>query len=627
MLKKEMNAEEYLQYKRAFLRDTAEEETNKILRCGNREAVLEKAENAMRNLYVLPGTGGKLFDVGNPPAWKECRVNDEEYLWGLARMPGVPPLTEAYILSGEKKYAEKALGDMLDFIDTCPPFALEHLDDPTYIDNCFLSGTTNPWRQLEVGLRTEFSMRMLYCRLILSEVMTAEAHEKIAKSFYDHGRQLATVSSILWPDGAHNHFLSEMTGLLSVACLFPEFDKSEQWREIAVRGIEQCARAQITPCGAQIEGSPHYHNVCVNTLLDALKIAYSAGVKFSEEFMRRFHKMLEYSAMMMAPDGNNSSIGDSPNTPGLIPEIIGKLDELNMRDTALSDTAAIAGNSFERYAERERLVRQAMHAPGRIEHYRDVGQAVARTGFRKDDSWFTLNCRTPVFNGHAHMDPMSLELNLMGRPILVDPSYYTYEEGERRKRFKAADYHSCLLFGGRMPYRYLNRWQYGAQNEGTVAQVYAKNGVMAAEAYHLNYAPNRHRRLACLFDKDTFAVIDRVENVTAEDVQLYFHLYDTEPMPRAFGFEKDGLRIFLPQNCAYEAIASERSPQTDTALPSTRIRVTDASRRKHAVYVTVFTVNETVEEPQITVCDDEIVLRMRRNGIMQTYAWKTERQQ
>lgn len=621
-----MNAEEYLWYKRTLLKDTAEEETKKILRYGNREAVLEKAENAMQNLYILPGTGGKLFDVGNPPAWKECRVKDEEYLWGLARMPGVPVLTEAYILSGEKKYAEKALCDVLDFIDTCPPFALEHLDDPIYVNNCFASGTTNPWRQLEVGLRTEFSMRMLYCRLILTEVMTAQAHQKLAKSFYDHGRQLATVSSILWPDGAHNHFLSEMTGLLSVACLFPEFDTSAQWREQAMRGIEQCARAQITPCGAQIEGSPHYHNVCVNTLLDALKIAYGAGVSFSEEFMCRFRKMLEYSAMMLAPDGKNSAIGDSPHTLGLIPEIVGKLYEMNMRDTPLSQTAAIAGKSFDGYdaKEKEELVQQAVNVRGKINHYQDVGQVVGRTGFRHDDSWFTMICCTPVFNGHAHMDPMSVELNLQGRPILIDPSYYTYEEGEKRQRFKSADYHSCLLFGERMPYRYLNRWQYGEQNEGKTVKVYDENGVMAAEAYHMNYAPDLHKRLVCLFGKDTFVVIDRVENVTEEDVQIYFHLYDTELLPRTFGFEKDGLRILLPQDCTYEVILSERSLETDVALPSTRIRVTDTSRRKYAVYVTVFTVNRTVEKPQIDVCDDAIIFHIMRNGTMQTYPWKME---
>lgn len=645
MMKKNMTSKEYLEYKRELLKNLANDEIDRIRKRAAepgaavaqctwypREVVFEgsyteqiitDAENAMKNLYVLPGTGGRLFDVGNPPAWKECRVNNEEYLWVLARMPGIPALTEAYILTGDKKYAEKALGDTLNFIETCPTFPLENLDDRTYLSNAFVAGTTNPWRQLEAGLRMEVSMRMLYCRLLTSDVMTPEAHDALAKSFYEHGAQLSVVSPILWPDGAHNHFLSEMVGLLSVVCLFPEFDMSDEWRAQAIAGVERCAKAQITPCGAQIEGSPHYHNICVSTFLDAVEIAAPAGVIFSGEFMSLLKRAVGYSAWMFSPDGNISSIGDSPCTEDGMAALVEKLHSLKIDDTELSDIVPLMRTKPSGFtdAEYDAITEKADNNPGGVRHYSDVGQIVGRTGFGRNDSWFTMICFTPVFNGHAHMDPMSFELNLKGRPVVIDPSFLTYEECPDRKRFKLADYHSCLTFGGRMPFEYISRWTYGEQKPGRTEKVYEGDGFLGGDAGHLNYEPNEHRRFVLLLGDDTFVVTDVVKNVTGEEVRLYFHMRDTDFERTDEGFSKDGLRVILPKGCEWEAIPSRRSVCEDISLPSTRLVASDKSCSENAVYMTVFTVNDTVKAPTAVLDGEKLVLTISRGGRSEAHKW------
>lgn len=645
MLKVNMSNEKYLEYKRRLLKEAAAAEVNQIrqraaspfaepvlplcfphkpsFRGSYTEQVTADADNAMNNLYILPGTDGKLFDVGNPPAWKECRVKNEEYLWVLARMPGVYPLTEAYILTEKKEYAEKALSDTINFIDTCPIFPLENLDDPVYIGNSFSAGTTNPWRQLEAGLRMEYSMRVLYLRLLMTDVMTPEAHAKLAKSFYEHGAQLAAVSPILWPDGAHNHFLSEMTGLLAVSCLFPEFDKSDEWLAQAVSGLERCANAQITPCGAQIEGSPHYHNICVLTFLDALEIAAAAGITFSDEFMNLISRAAEYSAWMLAPDGNNSAIGDSPCSEDGLPLLIEKLHALGMDDTPLANAAALLKVKPACFTDTElkSLSAKAEKTKGGIKHYSDVGQIAGRTGFRPDDSWFTMICRTPVFNGHAHMDPMSFELNLKGKPVVVDPSFFTYEERTERKQFKLADYHSCLIFGGRMPFEYINRWEYGEQKYGRTVRTYEGGGFIGADAIHFNYEPNKHSRLVLLLGNDTFVVADYVKNLTGDTVKLYFHMYDADLEPTGEGFKKGSLRVLLPANCEYEAIPSKRSSEADISVPSLRLRATDKSGAETSAYITVFTVNDTVANPTAVLEEETLTISITRNNRNETHTW------
>lgn len=646
MLKMEMTNEEYLEYKRSLLKDAAAAEVDKVRRHAAApdakmlvctcfaskkpfdgtylEWVINEAENAMKNLYVLPGTDDKLFDVGTPPAWKECRVKNEEYLWMLARLPGTYDLTEAYILTGERKYAEKALDDVINFIDTCPIFPLENLDDRTYIKNAFSSGTTNPWRQLEAGLRMEFSMRAIYLRLLESDVMTPEAHAKLAKSCYEHGAQLSVISPILWPDGAHNHFLSEMTGLLVAACLFPEFDKSDEWLSQAVSGLELCAKAQITPCGAQIEGSPHYHNICVTTFLDALEIASIANVTFSEEFMDLLGRALEYSAWTLAPDGTNSSIGDSPRTVDGTPMIIEKLHSFGMDDTPLADAVMLTHSVCFTDAERESLTERAKNAKGGIKHYSDVGQVVGRTGFKANDSWFTMICFSPVFNGHAHMDPMSFELNLKGKPVVVDPSFYTYEEGDVRKQFKLADYHSCLICGERMPFNYVQRWLYSEEKYGRTVRTYEGDGFVGADAIHYNYEPNIHCRLVLLFGDDTFVVTDYLKNLTGDTVKLYFHMHDTDLKPTGAGYANDSLRVLLPAGCEYDAIPSQRSIEADVAVPSLRLTATDKSGAETSCYISVFTVNDTVSNPTAVLENGTMTVSLMRNNKKETFVWNCE---
>ena len=200
---------------------------------GYTEKCIADAENAMQNMFVLPGTGGKLFDVGTPPAWNECRTDDEEYLWHLNRMGYFEPLSRLYYLTGDEKYAEKVLLDMENWVDTCPlgPLPSENSTPEELLKiRKFFSGLT-PWRSLEVGIRTFGSWNIAYDYLLFSDLMTPKLHSKIAYCLYEHALVLREMSPRYWPDANHNHYIHEMLGLLMIACIFPDFDFSASWNE------------------------------------------------------------------------------------------------------------------------------------------------------------------------------------------------------------------------------------------------------------------------------------------------------------------------------------------------------------------------------------------------------------
>ena len=112
--------------------------------------IVSLADEAMEGMLVLPGTGPDLFFVGDPPRWKENPCGDKEYTYSLNRMIHVKTLSEAYSLTGDLRYARKALEEMRDWIGTVSCPALKRPDgeyDLAAFDRC------SPWRALEVGIR------------------------------------------------------------------------------------------------------------------------------------------------------------------------------------------------------------------------------------------------------------------------------------------------------------------------------------------------------------------------------------------------------------------------------------------------------------------------------------------
>lgn len=598
VLDKPYTAEELLAHQRKLHEKNFTEIMRDVRRHANDAAFVEgrvrATENPMKNLFILPGTGGKLFDVGTPPAWNECRTTDEEYLWSLNRMNYYNILSEAYLLTGDRRYADKVTSDTENWIDTCPmpPFTLP-LSPEDRKPYCGL----HPWRTLEVGIRVFDSWKTAYERLLLTDAMTPDFHAKLAVSFWEHGYVLRNISPVLWPRADHNHYLHEMLGLLCVVCLFPDFKDADEWRSFAVRELGRCAQNQFTPEGGQVEGCPGYHGGCLSMLYTALELGRTYGVEFPSSFRKLCILASDYAAFATCPDGNWAAIGDSPIMKGARGTVIKTYRCFGKLGRTERLLPLVGGFSPEEVPEAVQKAGRA-HAltiGGEDCYQRSLDQYFARTGWSPDDSYFAFVCHTPVNNGHAHQDPMSFVLYLHGKAVVIDPSYFTYQSGDDRKLFKSPEYHSCLTFDNKPPFEYLSQWGYSAQKDGHIAATYHLPDVFAADASHENYEPDEHRRLCALVGKDTFLVIDDVKNVRGTDVRLWFHMDDAGTKLADGGAVADGVRVLAPEGLAAERLDGRKSPHTDVDVPSSRLCFTDVSHAKDALYVTVFTASPDVK--------------------------------
>lgn len=585
------------------------------------ETRIKACELPMKNMFILPGTGGKPLFVGNPPAWTDRKVSDEEYLWLLNRMDWFNLLSETYILTGDRKYAEKIAGDIENWIDSCPAPSVEFPITRKCLD---IFAGVNPWRTLEVGIRVFSSWKYFYERLLLTDIMTPELHAKIAESFYTHGMILRHISPALWPNADHNHYLHEMLGLLTIACLFPDYQLSGEWKKFATDEITRCAQNQITPEGGQIEGCPAYHTICLKMLFDAVALEKEYGIEVPEALTEICRRAADYTAFSTCPDGNYAAFGDTVIAPGSRAAAIGYYQTFKNpgRTVRIYPLCGVYSEYDIPKDIQDKAVSEALSI-GREDNYQpNIGQYFARTGWSPYDSFFAFICHTPVCNGHAHQDPMSFVLYLNGKPTVIDPSFCTYEDGPDRRLFKSPEYHSSLTIGGKPPFEYINNWNYSPQKDGRITKTYRSDHIFAAEAFHENYAPDIHRRLCALIDNDVFIVADDLDMATDQTRRLYFHMNNPD-FSIEEGVARSGeISVILPTGLSAEILKGAKSPRNDIKIETSRIVITDNSCNKNPLYLTVFTCDDSVKDCRISRTNSGcICIEYSKSGCRHTLNW------
>ncbi|MDD5349795.1 MAG: alginate lyase family protein [Chthoniobacteraceae bacterium] len=551
---------------------------------------IRQADMALEGMLVLPGTGGKPYFVGNPPAWADNPVNDAEYVWGLNRMAHWIPLLRAFSLTGNATYARKVVEELRNWLQCCPrpPMTSHHF-----------FGRVDPWRSLEAGIRMFTSWPLIIPHLAGTAFLSPDLLTDYAASVFEHGEVLYHIAPQQHPGADHNHYLMQSLGLLVASCLFPEFSTAEKWRAHAVCELERCAAVQISEEGGQIEGCPHYHSGCVGWFSLGLSVAEAHGIPLSTAFISKIKKGIDYAMYALRPSGTTVSWGDSDaENAGPIHAALDGYRLFHNPDylqIAVNCCGVEAVNArcieaaWDGYASPETLaaIDEAAIAPKEISlptgsWQKRLKQAMLRTGWSHDAASVFFACRTPVENTHSHIDPMSFDFTAYGRTLIVDPGRFTYREDADRREFKSAAYHNTLIINGRDPFEYISSWEYGPQKPGDLLDVIQKPGCQAVFARHDNYEPATHFRAMAIVGDALLVVLDWVENLSPGDLlQLYFHLDSTkvsldEKTGRAETQDAGVTNVVLVPGAGFEGelLPGRVSDFIDIAHPSTRLRLT-----------------------------------------------------
>ncbi len=444
---------------------------------------------------------GQVIDLGTPIDWLYNPTGDKEFTWTLNRFKHLRCLGISYSMTGDERYAEKALEHVLGWIDTQPcPHGQYPAEELTYFQR------PGPWRLLETGLRLRQWVHA-YHFFRDSEAWHKKAEDVFLASVKEHAEFLSTYTASI----EINHSIMHMIGLLGAALTFDSWPESGRWRDLAVDRLEQCIREQVLPDGVHSELTPHYHMVSLELFVDCAVMLGKRGHAFSEEYERILAGMVQFSRSMTRQNGKMSPFADSyaTNPPDLNasalyydrPEWV-LLEELHEQFWMAGPKRiqALLSAHLEHQPDKERRSDELPFAFPSGGYY-GLGDAEHKLIFDA----------AALGGPHGHADALSFELCSFGETMFVDPGTYTYMENPWRRYFKSTSAHNTVLVDGQdqTPYLRTQRWGVPEANVTLLAWD-PKRQMICAE--HDGYASRGviHRRAVWFLESGEWVIYDRL---------------------------------------------------------------------------------------------------------------------
>ena len=355
----------------------------------------EEIAGYMENVFSFNGIVSEQRDGLD---WYSAPDGDLEWNGGFVRHGYMMYLADEYVRTGDERYAEKIISDMLDYIRRVPPF------DPE--GKPYLEYKKSTWRPFEAAGRAAENWPVAIREIISSRSMNAEAFAEIFLSFHTHAEFLRAHH---WKTG--NHACLETAGLAVISLFFPEFRESEEWIRYAVAFLEGMISRQFYPDGYSKEMSGAYHWVAMRNFFALYEVALRNGRKdlFSASYIDLLGRAAYAELYQQKPDYSCPVTNDSNVTTRhsfQLSRLRGLIDpgyiEYRLSDTAKGKKIPIG--SF---------------------YFPDAKLAVMRSGWDSRAVYADFDMG-PWGSNHMNEDQLSLEVSAYGRNLIVNSGRWRY---------------------------------------------------------------------------------------------------------------------------------------------------------------------------------------------------------
>jgi len=281
-----------------------------------------------------------------------------------------------------------------------------HLHDWTTIAECpDTPGSVCPWgNNLDVGHRGKVWPAVFY-GLQQEEALTPATRILLLSQALDHAVYLRKLHG-----RGSNWVITEMSGLLSIACSWPEFRAAAEWREHALQVAQEELRKQVYPDGSLKELTSTYQYAVLWHMEFFVATMRGAGITVAPALMELLESMWNYLAYSLSPNGYTPHNSDSDRS-ALTEELLRKAGEYHRADWMFIATNGACG--------------ERPHGLSTI-LFPWAGQLIMRSGWEKDAHWAFFDIG-PWGTLHQHSDALHLSVTAFGRDLLVDSGRYTYQ--------------------------------------------------------------------------------------------------------------------------------------------------------------------------------------------------------
>ncbi|GAB3171809.1 alginate lyase family protein [Telluribacter humicola] len=425
--------------------------------------------------------------------------NDKEWAWLSNRHSQLGEVYNAYMETGNPKYAQYMDEFLRDFIIKSMPYPGAKSSTPV-------------WRGLEVAARVKTWSRIFY--------------GMINSPYLSPATQLLVLSSM--PDHAHynryfhagNNWLTmEISALATAATNFPEYKQADEWLTYAIGTMTESMKGQVYPDGIQTELTSHYHNVSLANFELFKEICDRANRPLPDFFNQTIVGMYDYIARAVRPDGHRilNNDGDRGSDRELLLKAAQKYSK--------PEWAYLASNGKK----------GTKPAQGPSYFFPWGGQLVSRSGYDAQAHWSYFDIG-PWGSGHQHNDKLHISISAYGRDLLVDAGRFAYT-GEVARKFRpyatGSAGHNLILIDG------------NGQNPGPKLADAPVDSSYIRITPEFDYATNRfsdfknvegtasHTRALLYIRGEFWVVVDRIQTDKPRKIETLWHWHPDCPVTQA----------------------------------------------------------------------------------------------
>lgn len=457
--------------------------------------------------------------------------------WELSRCQHFTWLGQAYWFTGSEKYAQEFVTQVLDWIEQNPPqFGVN-------------------WAcTMDVAIR---AVNWLWGYHFFKDSLsfTDEFLLAFLKSLLAHGRHIIK-NLERTKDFTNNHYLSNLVGLVYLGILLPEFKEAQRWRVLSLQELEKEMFKQVYVDGVNFEASVSYHRLATELFLSAVILARMNGHTFSDAFMERLEKMIEFTMYVTKPDGTVPLIGDNDN---------GRIHRLQVWPDPAREwqdhryLLGIGATLFERndfgqiagdqWAEAFWLLgKRALQFKSELDDQSEPPLPPTSCAFPHSRLYIMahqdlyLSCNAGAngqhgCGGHAHNDKLSITLHTCGQDWLIDPGTLAYTSDYRsRDLYRSTKLHNTIQIDEKQQNRFDkdNLFHLMPDAQCTVYHWESTTAYDLLDVGHNGYArlpdPVYHRRQIFFSKKDfLFWIIrDTLSGNAKHNIASHWHIGDVE---------------------------------------------------------------------------------------------------
>lgn len=446
------------------------------------------------------------LDTDGGVNWDLRPTTEDMFVQHMHRHPWIETQALVYWGTKDEKYAQSIVDVYSDWLKTFPC--------PVAGNDSYYMGMGHAdyrkWCNLQACARIETYIKALqYCKE--SKAFTPEFISDLLVSLYDC---VECIRANYYYADTGNIRQSETHAVLSMSVMMPEYKKSAEWLDEALKDNERFLGELLADDGVLVEKDVSYHIGVLATFYEAYQVLSANGKEnlLPSDFIQRLKNGVYFVRDVMYPDYSMEDFNDTRSsswTQNVLRKNFVNYSNMFPEDQTLKWFATL---------------RQSGSAPTELlSLYKTSGWYMFRTGWDRSDMMLILKNNENEFGfTHCQNDNGTISLYKNGRHFLPDAGVYTYggstEDDKLRDQFRQTKMHNTLTYKGGNSVNN-NKETCGIFKKSAQTQEYDM-----VHTSNQSYGSLRHERHVYRMHDGFFVVVDQGLGSAKGSVEVNWHM-------------------------------------------------------------------------------------------------------